>query len=55
MSHTTAWMQWVQTPDTRATFDASDYRTLLRWWLGLPLIVGDAGRPCPCCGAALDL
>ena len=54
MSNTTAWMQWVQAPDSRATFEPSEYRILLRWWLGLPLIPGDAGRPCPCCGEALD-
>ena len=54
MAHTTAWMQWVPLPDGRATYEPSEYRLLLRFWLGLHVIPGDAGQPCPHCGQALD-
>ena len=55
MSHTSAWMGWVHQPESRGVYDPSEYRLLLRWWLGLPLFPGDAGRPCPAgCGSTLD-
>ena len=54
MSNTTAWMEWVPGQEHRVTFGSSEYKLLLRWWLGAPLLAGDAGQPCPCCGGPLD-
>jgi hypothetical protein len=48
-------MGWVHQADSRGVFDSSEYRLLLRWWLGLPLFPGDAGLECPTgCGCTLD-
>ena len=33
----------------------AEYRLLLRWWLGMPLLAGVTGCPCPCCGEAMDV
>jgi hypothetical protein len=55
-SHSTAWMDWVQQADSRGVFESTEYRLLLRWWLGLPLFPGDAGKACPSgCGQTLDV
>jgi hypothetical protein len=35
-------------------FPAREYRTLLRWWLGLPLFSGDSAQCCPFCSDSLD-
>ena len=35
-------------------FTGSEYRVLLRWWLGLSLFAG-ATTDCPCCGQTMDV
>ena len=54
MRHTTAWMQTVPKYGVPTTIPGGEYRTLLRWWLGMPLFHGDSARPCPLCNDAMD-
>ena len=54
MPHTTAWMQVVPNEGLRLSFSGSEYRILLRWWLGIPLLSGDAAQPCPLCSEPMD-
>jgi hypothetical protein len=52
--HTTAWMLTLPNEGMGSRFGGAEYRTLLRWWLGVPLLEGDGGIACPCCGTAMD-
>jgi hypothetical protein len=54
MPHTTAWMQTVPHKGMGVQLGAAKYRLLLRWWLGIKVVQGDGGAPCPLCGESLD-
>ena len=54
MPHTTAWMQTVPNKGMGLQVGASKYRLLLRWWLGIKVVPGDSGAPCPLCAEPLD-
>ena len=54
--HAGAWLAAVPSRATRTLIPGTEFRTLLRWWLGVPLLTEDqAGVPCPRCGAAMDV
>ncbi len=55
MRHTTAWMQSVPNHGMGTAFGGGEYRTLLRWWLGKPILQGDGGAPCPLCSTPMDV
>jgi hypothetical protein len=52
--HSTAWMDVVSGVGPVEAYPPRDYRTLLRWWLGLPLFPGDSAQLCPFCHDAMD-
>lgn len=54
MKHTNAFMLTVPNQGFRSAFTGPEYRLLLRWWLGKPLVPNASGCPCPCCGDAMD-
>jgi hypothetical protein len=54
MPHTTAWMMHVPNGGLGRRMEPSEYRIVLKWWLGMRLVGGDAGGPCPCCGESMD-
>ena len=54
MPHTTAWMNVVPNEGLGNKMAGPNYRLLLRWWLGMPLVEGSATE-CPCCGEAMDV
>lgn len=54
MPHTTAWMAPAQNSGVGRRMEPSEYRIALKWWLGMRLVGGDAGGPCPCCGESMD-
>ena len=51
---TSAWMLTVPHDGVPHSFPPSHYRALLRWWLGIPLYLGDSFHPCPMCGGPMD-
>ena len=51
--HTTAWMSVTPNPGLGQKLDGRDYRYLIKWWLGRPLVTNGATR-CPCCEGARD-
>ena len=50
--HSTAWMLAI--PGDHSRFTGPEYRTLLKWWLGLPLFRGNSAKPCPLCNEPMD-
>jgi hypothetical protein len=53
--HAGAWLHAVPNQALDNKFGASDFRTLLRFHLGLPLISSNlVGSPCPLCNTSLD-
>ena len=53
MPHTTGWMTVTPNEGLGHKLDGRDYRYLIKWWLGRPLIINGASR-CPCCEGPLD-
>ena len=55
----TSSMAWLSPPPGEgmgSSFTGREYRLLLRWHLGVPLLVPElGGRPCPRCGASNDV
>ena len=47
-------MQTVPNKGMGLQVGASKYRLLLRWWLGIKVVSGDSGAPCPLCAEPLD-
>ena len=54
MPNTTAWMEVTPSTALGTKFTGCEYRLLLRWWVGLPLLTG-AATDCPCCGQTMDV
>ena len=55
-AHAGAWLAAVPSSATRTLIPGTEFRTLLRWWLGVPLLAEDqVGAPCPLCGTAMDV
>lgn len=52
--HTTAWMQTVPNKGMGSLIPGCEYRVLLRWWLGFPLVGGGSGSACPFCDSSMD-
>ena len=49
------WMSVLPSRAMRTDINDADYRLLLRWWLGLPILpVGQTLPGCPLCGDAVD-
>ena len=51
----TGWLQVLPSPSLGTVIPDTTFRSLCRWWLGLPLLPeGVTLPPCPLCGQALD-
>ena len=53
--HSSAWLAAVPHKGVPSLLTASEFRTTLRWWLGLPLCAPAAPLLCPLCGEAADV
>ena len=49
-----AWLLVTPCPALRTAIPNEDFRHLLRWWLGAPLLVGSDATACPLCGEFID-
>ena len=53
MPGTTAWLTVTPNEGLGKKLEGRDYRYLLKWWLGRP-IVDPSRKICPCCEGAMD-
>lgn len=53
MPGTTSWMMVTPNEGLGLKMESRDYRFLLKWWLGMPL-VGPGKKTCPCCEQQMD-
>ena len=54
MPATTSWMTVTPNEGLGRKIEGRDYRYILKWWLGRP-IVDPACRTCPCCEGPMDM
>ena len=52
-AHAGAWLQALPSGQMRTEIPGPEYRALLKWWLGMPIVEGDAGK-CMKCGNDQD-
>jgi len=53
MPGTTTWMTVTPNEGLGKKMESRDYRFLMKWWLGRP-ILDNTRRVCPCCEGVLD-
>ena len=50
----TGWLSVIPSRTSNSTLSDDEFRTLCRWWLGLPLLSDGACVLCPACGECAD-
>ena len=54
MPGTTTWLTIIPNSGLGTKMEGRDYRYLLKWWLGRPIVDGNRRR-CPCCEEQMDV